>query len=101
MKATLIFILFLSFISCGQKDEPKLSACEKKLNDYHVCLLSQFYTATCEVMTEQKSKELIEFCQKNNITDDLKAECPKKMNTYQTTISEQKLNKCKKVGAET
>ena len=102
MKQTLFFILFLSFISCGKKseDKPKVSACEKKLNEYHICLLSQFYSASCDNMTEQRSKELIEFCQKKHITEDLKKQCTEKMNEYQKTISDQKLNKCKKTGAE-
>ena len=98
MKAIFLFIFFLMFISCKKKseDEPKPSACETKLKDYHICLLSQFYSATCVNMTEQRSKELIDFCQQKHITADLKTQCPEKINNYQKTISEQKLNKCKK-----
>ena len=102
MKAIFLFIFFLLVISCDKEavDEPKLSACETKLKDYHICLLSQFYSATCVNMTEQRSKELIDFCQQKYITEDLKTKCQEKINNYQKTISEQKLNRCKKAGED-
>ena len=91
LKLSLLFIFFFS-MGC----EKKPSACEKKLKGFKTCLLSQFYSVSCSVLTEKKSVALKELCKKNNLNSDLEKKCSQKIKNLKKTILKKKFNKCKK-----